>query len=191
LECRLAQGPAAQACCAWHTTQRCRCVHTFDHVVLTCRHAKVCSQLGRFGHLQAGSGPLDRYLRLKAMQRESYMHFFYEVRKPLTCCTTPDVSRVSHASFTAQMPVRQCILLLWNLPAMPGVNDATSSQFVRSPMTTDKIQLLSETRKTVSVRACWYLVAGVCTFMTYDGGLTPQTWPMTNTLLSQFLTHAA
>ena len=29
---------------------------------------------------KAGSGPLDRYLRLKAMQRESYMHFFYEVR---------------------------------------------------------------------------------------------------------------
>ncbi len=29
---------------------------------------------------QAGSGPLARYLRLKTMQRESYMHFFYEVR---------------------------------------------------------------------------------------------------------------
>ena len=41
-------------------------------------------QLNGSTPLQAGSGPLDRYLRLKAMQRESYMHFFYEVCKPQT-----------------------------------------------------------------------------------------------------------
>ena len=65
------------------TPQRCPCVHTFDYAVPACWHAKDCSDIDSFHHLQAGSGPLDRYLRLKAMQRESYMHFFYEVR---TCC---------------------------------------------------------------------------------------------------------
>lgn len=117
--------------------------------------------------LQAGSGPLDRYLRLKAMQRESYMHFFYEVRKPLTCCTTRRKQSVTLKLHGADAsPPMYSPLLLWRVPGILGVDDATFSQFVRSPMTTDKIQLLSETRKTVSVHDCWYLVADVCTFMT-------------------------
>jgi hypothetical protein len=57
-------------------------------VLPACRHVRNRIKVNDLTPLQAGSGPLDRYLRLKAMQRESYMHFFYEVRKPLTCCTT-------------------------------------------------------------------------------------------------------
>jgi hypothetical protein len=109
--------------------------------------------------LQAGSGPLDRYLRLKAMQRESYMHFFYEVRKPLTCCTTRSKQSITLKLHGADAsPPMHSALLLWSVPGMPGVNDATYSQFVRSPMTTDKNQLLSETRRAAII--CLYASRG-------------------------------
>jgi hypothetical protein len=38
-----------------------------------------------------GSGPLERYQAVRRMQRESYIHFFYEVRQlPSTnaCCVS-------------------------------------------------------------------------------------------------------